>query len=274
MPATAPHVADHRTLEHRGTTVAYRTRGPADAPVLLLLSPAFAAQEVHDEDVAALGDRLRVVTLDLPGHGATVGGGATMADAVAVVTAVLDAEGVASAHVVGISLGSLVAQALTHDHPERVRSLTVVGGYSVRAVPDDVTRAQRREALRSGLLGLTSMTRFRRHLAEVSCATPSGRSAFAHAIAGYSRGSFRSMSGTSALERRGRPPLAVPLLVVVGALDLPVSRSAAAALHREQDGSRLAVVRGSGHCVPLDAGDEWRTLLLDHVRAAEAAAAR
>jgi pimeloyl-ACP methyl ester carboxylesterase len=44
--------------------------------------------------------------------------------------ALLDALGLDSAHVLGVSLGGMVAQSLVADHPERVRSLTIVMSHS------------------------------------------------------------------------------------------------------------------------------------------------
>lgn len=45
------------------------------------------------------------------------------------VAAVLDAAGEASAHVVGFSMGGMIAQQFTVDHPSRVRSLTLLGTH-------------------------------------------------------------------------------------------------------------------------------------------------
>lgn len=80
-----------------------------------------------------------VVAVDLPGHGNSaknVGDGA-IPGFVDTVIAVLDARGVAAAHLVGHSFGGLVATQVALAHPDRVSSLTLVApaglGGSVNA---------------------------------------------------------------------------------------------------------------------------------------------
>jgi 3-oxoadipate enol-lactonase len=66
--------------------------------------------------------------------------------------AVLDAAGIESAHVFGVSLGGMVAQEFTLQHPARVRSLilgcTTAGGpTAVRAEPEAIQMLMRREKM-------------------------------------------------------------------------------------------------------------------------------
>jgi pimeloyl-ACP methyl ester carboxylesterase len=68
--------------------------------------------------VQALGRQHRVIAPAYPPAG-------SMADLVAGVAAVLDAEQIATAHVVGSSFGGYVAKCLVRAHPERVDSLVL-----------------------------------------------------------------------------------------------------------------------------------------------------
>jgi pimeloyl-ACP methyl ester carboxylesterase len=54
-----------------GTVAHYRVQGRADAPTLLLLHGSNASLHTWEPWVAELGGSLRVVTVDLPGHGLT-----------------------------------------------------------------------------------------------------------------------------------------------------------------------------------------------------------
>jgi len=70
----------------------------------------------------------RVLAPDLPGHGKNADDALSSIEAMgAWVTGLLDREGVPQAHIVGHSMGSLVALELADRTPQRVRSATLIG---------------------------------------------------------------------------------------------------------------------------------------------------
>ena len=93
-----------------------------------------------------LADSFEVVTLDNRGIGSSdvPAGPYTASDMAADVVAVLDAAGLESAHVVGTSLGGMVAQELAIGRPDRVRRLvlacTTPGGPNAFPLPEPTLR--------------------------------------------------------------------------------------------------------------------------------------
>jgi pimeloyl-ACP methyl ester carboxylesterase len=99
-------------------------------PALVLLHGVGLDHTMWEPVAALLADRFTVLTPDLPGHGIRppVGKGVTLGDL---------ADGVAGqvpagSHLVGFSLGALVAQYLALDRPESVRTLTSVSSVCRR----------------------------------------------------------------------------------------------------------------------------------------------
>jgi pimeloyl-ACP methyl ester carboxylesterase len=132
---------------HNGDIVlAYETSGPPGGEPLLLISGTGAQMLIWPEGLcAALADRgFQVARFDnrdtgLSTHltGAPAPGWLTamlrpsaapyrLADMADDALAVMDALGWADAHVVGASLGGMIAQALAIGHPGRVRTLTSI----------------------------------------------------------------------------------------------------------------------------------------------------
>ena len=58
-------------LKHNGRTVCYRLLGDSAKPLLMLAHPLGMTQAVWDDMLPALLNSFRVLTWDLPGHGAS-----------------------------------------------------------------------------------------------------------------------------------------------------------------------------------------------------------
>jgi 3-oxoadipate enol-lactonase len=99
---------------------------PDGEPVVLVMGLAGSARPWW-RLLPALEDRYRVVALDNRGTGRStpVAGALTMDDLARDVLTVMDDAGLDDAHVVGASMGGMVAQHLGLDHRDRVRSLAL-----------------------------------------------------------------------------------------------------------------------------------------------------
>jgi 3-oxoadipate enol-lactonase len=111
--------------------VAYelRTRLGSRRPWLALVQGLGFDRSGWDPVTRGLGRRFRLVLLDNRGVGASEvpPGPYTVAAMAGDVVGVLDAAGIDRAHVVGASLGGMVAQELAVEHPERVDRLVLAG---------------------------------------------------------------------------------------------------------------------------------------------------
>jgi pimeloyl-ACP methyl ester carboxylesterase len=106
-----------RRLTHRGVEWRYFVGGDGDQ-VVLRLSGALGLAEFAFQQIRLFEPRFRVITPDYP----AVRSLAEMTDGL---IAILDAESVERAHVIGGSFGGLLAQVLVRQAPERVASLVL-----------------------------------------------------------------------------------------------------------------------------------------------------
>src|SRR5690242_18093531 len=107
-----------------GAEIAWYDEGSGSA-VLLIMGLAYPAAAWFRQ-VPVLAERHRVLSVDNRGAGATglvAGAPYSVETMTEDCLAVLDAAGVEKAHVVGISMGGLMAQELGLEHPHRVQSL-------------------------------------------------------------------------------------------------------------------------------------------------------
>ena len=224
---------------------------------VLLLHPAGHDLTHWDEQIEALRLTREVVACDLAGHGLSPGGRNDMSFARQVedLVALLDAVGAETAHVAGISYGSMIAQHFALAHPERTKSLTLIGSA---AEFSDVARAGMRERaklLRAGGMAAvieTSMARWftdatrrdRPQIIDRATKTLLGDDAETHAQV------WETVSTHNVAARLGE--IGCPTLVLVGEADPSTTPAAARQLRDLLADARLGVIPDASHLVTLE----------------------
>ncbi|MDO9402651.1 MAG: alpha/beta fold hydrolase [Polaromonas sp.] len=196
---------------------------------------------------------------------------------------VLDAAGVQRAHVVGVSMGGMIAQRLALLAPARVASLTsIMSSSNARGLPgptSEVTRALfTRPAGRGREAANAQTVRLLQIIAGPSFPTPVAElqaRVSAAADRGFNpAGILRQMVAIGADGARATelPRIAVPTLVVHGRADplLPIACGEDTA--RRIPGARFVAIEGMGHDLPPPVVQRVLPLLLAHFSAAEAPA--
>jgi pimeloyl-ACP methyl ester carboxylesterase len=231
-------------------------RGPA-----VLLSHGYSAtRRMWDDQHRALGDRYRVISWSMRGHGETespADPAAYSADlTVADMRALLAHVGAERAVIGGLSLGGYVSLAFYLAHPEMVRALVICDsgpGYrNADARRQWNERAQERAvALESR--GLDALGKSR----EVRESASLHRSAqgLAHAARGMlAQEGSRVIDGLGAID--------VPTLIIVGDRDQPFI-APCEYMAKKISGARLEVIRDAGHSSNLDQPEAFNRVLLD-----------
>lgn len=129
MSAELPPGVTSRRVKTRRIETHLLEAGPADGAVVLLVHGNVSSSRFYAETLAALPGHLRGIAPDLRGFGASerapVDATRGLRDFADDLAALLDAEGIDRAHLVGWSVGGGVVMQLAIDHPQRVASLTL-----------------------------------------------------------------------------------------------------------------------------------------------------
>jgi 3-oxoadipate enol-lactonase len=247
------------------TTLDGRTRlhweAFGDGEPVLLIAGLGLGGDTWWRTVGVLGRRLQAITFDNRGIGRSRAFSyayTTEAMAQDAVT-VLDAAGAGRAHVYGISLGGMVAQALALRHPERVRSLvlgaTSPGGpRAVRPSPEVASFFHRRPRMppdqaASESIPINYGPRCRAEHFDRIEEDVARRLAHPFSERAY-RAQLFAAAWHNCLGALSR--ITVPTLVVHGALDRVVPAANAHLMAGRIPGARLRILEGVGHLYPTE----------------------
>jgi len=257
------------TTSSDGAKIHYEVHG-AGEPVLLIMGLGSNAYG-WSRTIPWLSQRYTAIAFDNRGTGRSdvPEGAYSIAQMAADANAVLDATGHPTAHVVGASLGGMIAQRFAVTYPQRVRSLVLVcttpgGGNAVPPAPevtnglvqggDDPATVYRRNAW--FLYSENTRTKHPERIEE----DLETRGRIPTQPAGY-LGQLQAAVGHDVWDEL--PGIAVPTLVVHGAADILIPAANAELIASRIPGAELRLLPGAGHMLQADAGDAVRDTFLE-----------
>ncbi|MFM2076868.1 MAG: hypothetical protein RJA49_758 [Actinomycetota bacterium] len=255
---------------------AWREAGAGE--LVVLLHGLGGSRISWEPQLHGLGNTRRVAAWDLPGYGAAAPlpddplTFRALAGAAARFVELLGAE---QAHVVGISMGGMIAQYLAAWYPTRVRSLTLLStspAFGLDGTDPVDWRAARLAPLDQGLEPADFAPRVLRGLAGPLIT----ELAFTGQVAAMSRisGAALRRSVGCIVTHDSRPLLAgitAPTLVLVGELDEETPLPYAQYLADHLPHATLEFVPGAGHLLNVEAADLVNDLIAQHLVRVEAA---
>ncbi len=285
------------SVKANGITIEYAETGPRDAPVILLIMglglQLIAWPQSFCEGLAAHGFRvIRFDNRDV-GHSTLIPAGRlamasmmaraflglpvtppyTLTDMAHDALGLLDALGIADAHVVGASMGGMIAQILAIEHPERVKSLTSImsttGNRRLPSPKAKVLRALMRPRPRNKALAVRRGMDLYRLIAGSSYPPTDAelrdkveramqRSDRPGAVLRHLLAVRTAPSRVAALQR-----VRVPTLVLHGSDDPLVPMAGGEDTAANIPGARLRIIPGIGHFLP----EAVMPLLVDEIAA-------
>jgi 3-oxoadipate enol-lactonase len=209
--------------------------------------------------------RNRRVRFDLPGSGRSsrVEGPLSMEKFLEATRRAMSAAGVDKAHVVGHSMGTIVATHFAASEPNAVRSLALFG--PLLAPPDQARaniKARAGRARQEGMQGIadalvqasTSSETKQKRLAAVAFVRES-------LMAQDPNGYARSCEALAEMQAADASKIGCPTLLVTGDEDVVSPPQSVRMMAQKIAGSRVETLRGCGHWTPIEKPDDCIQLL-------------
>jgi 3-oxoadipate enol-lactonase len=262
-------MTEHTLQRDHAPALKYWVEG--NGPAVMLIHGVGADASSWDEIVPLLTGNFQVLRFDLRGHGGSghVDASLTLDDFVRDVVDVLDACRVQAAHIVGFSLGGMIAQGLALQYPERVDRLILLSAVAGRT-DEERERVKSRLALlqSEGIAAISGAAQDRwftpafieRHPDLVRQRMEQLKQNHPQSYA-----AAYTVFSTSDLGDR-LCAIRKPTLVATGEHDVGSNTRMARFMHAQISGSRLEILRGLRHSILTEAPDLVAKLVLEFLR--------
>ena len=241
--------------ENDGVKIYWEETGKGD-PILLIMGLGWVSQMWHrTRDL--LAKKYRVITFDNRGVGRSdvPPGPYPIPTMAADAAAVLDAAGVKSAHLYGISMGGMIAQEFTLQYPERVKSLilgcTAAGGpTAIQPAPEVLQVLMRRGMKPEEAIDAIDPFIYDPGTSPESMAEDRKlRLEWYPTVDGY----LNQLQGIMAWEAHSRlPQIAAPTLVIHGESDQLIPAANGRLVAERIPRAKLVVIPRASHIFPTD----------------------
>ncbi len=249
-----------------GTLLNVEVGGPEDAPAVLLAHSVGCDLTLWEHQAAALQDRYRVIRYDARGHGGSDApvGDYRIEQLADDAIAVLDALGVAKAHLCGLSLGGTLGMWLALHRPERLASL-VLADTAARLGTAEGWQARIDATMAGGTASIADMSMTRFFSDAFRAAAPTVVETFRQGLIATADQGF---AGCCAVLRdcdftASLGAIATPTLVICGKQDAPTPPSDSEILAGAIPGARLMLL-DAGHISAVEAPDAFTAAITAH----------
>ncbi|HZG18876.1 MAG TPA: alpha/beta fold hydrolase [Herbaspirillum sp.] len=235
--------------------------GRDDAQTVVLLHPICANREIWRLQVPVWSSSLRLVLVDLPGHGLSrpAVGPARLEDFAHRLAGTLERAGIGQVSLVGVSLGAMLAQAFALAYPERISKLVLANAGAVTPQPVvELWNERQRNYRELGVEQHVRSTMARWFDDDYRGRAPLTVQWIESMVRGTTgEGYFHAVDAIKGMDHGARlREISAPTLVVAGEKDAAVKPEICAKLAQAVDGARL-VRLPCGHISNVEAAAEF-----------------
>lgn len=231
---------------------------------ILFIHAAFVNHNMFQAQIEYFQDKYNILTLDIIGHGksTTVRKGDSIDKMSSWINKILKTEKIEKVHIVGISLGAVLAQDFANQYPESVQSLACFGGYDINNFDVKMQKENSISQLLMMFKAIFSIKWFAKSNKKISAYTLQAQKDFYEMNIQFPKKSFMYLASLkSMINVRQAKPKKYPLLIGCGKYDIPMELSVVEMWKKNEPESSVIIFEGAGHCVNMDTPNKFNSVM-------------
>lgn len=244
-----------KSIKLSNSPITYFVSGTKYTEWILFIHAAFVNHNMFKAQFEYFQNKYNILAIDIIGHGRSInaGKGDSIDKMSEWILDILRVENIDKVHIVGVSLGAVLAQDFANRYSGSVSSLACFGGYDISNFNANMQKKNGAKQMLMMLKALVSVKCFAKANKKISAYTSQAQDEFFDMNLLFPKKSFvflatlNSMINNHKTEQRN-----YPLLIGCGRFDIPMELETIKQWKISEPDCRVVVFENAGHCVNMD----------------------
>lgn len=231
---------------------------------LLFLHAAFVNHNMFKSQTEYLRDKFNILTVDIIGHGNSTDTqkGDSIDKMSMWINEILKKENIEKIHIVGVSLGAILAQDFANRFPGAVQSLACFGGYDINNFDKTLQKKNGAAQMLMMLKAVFSIKWFAKSNKKISAYTLRAQQEFYDMNIKFRKRSFMYLASLNGMVNVHQTPQRnYPVLIGCGEYDDQMAIEAVRQWKEHEPDCQTIIFENAGHCVNLDVPETFNMAL-------------
>lgn len=244
--------------------VTYFISGTEHAQWVLFIHAAFVNHNMFQSQFEYFENKYNILAVDIIGHGQSTDTqkGDSIDKMSKWIFDILKAENIQKVHIVGVSLGAVLAQDFANHFPESVSSLACFGGYDINHFDMKLQKKNGAKQILMMLKALISVKWFAKENKKISAHTLQAQNEFFDMNILFQKKSFIFLATLNSMVNKHQTGKRnYPLLIGCGNFAIPMELEAIKQWKISEPNCKVVIFQNAGHCVNMDVPQEFNMVI-------------
>lgn len=249
-----------KTIKLTNSPITYFMSRTEHTEWILFIHAAFVNHTMFKAQFEYFQNKYNVLAIDIIGHGQSTDTrkGDNIDKMSKWIFDILKAENIDKIHIVGVSLGAVLAQDFANHYPSSVSSLACFGGYDINNFDMKMQKDNGAKQMLMMLKALFSVKWFAKANKKISAYTSRAQDEFFAMNILFPKKSFIFLATLNSMVNKHKTGQRnYPLLIGCGSFDIPMELEAVKAWKRSEPNCTVVIFENAGHCVNMDVPQEF-----------------